>query len=37
VVGSDIGFDDRGSHALRGVPGEWALYSARAPAKAGAA
>jgi class 3 adenylate cyclase len=37
VVGSDIGFDDRGSHALRGVPGEWALYSARAPARAGAA
>jgi class 3 adenylate cyclase len=36
VVGSDIGFDDRGSHALRGVPGEWALYSARAPARAGA-
>ena len=37
VVGSDIGFDDRGSHALRGVPGEWALYSARAPARASAA
>ena len=37
VVGSDIGFDDRGSHALRGVPGEWALYSARTPARAGAA
>jgi class 3 adenylate cyclase len=34
VVGSDIGFDDRGSHALRGVPGEWALYSAGAPAPA---
>jgi class 3 adenylate cyclase len=37
VVGSDIGFDDRGSHALRGVPGEWALYSVRAPAAASAA
>jgi class 3 adenylate cyclase len=37
VVGSDIGFDDRGTHALRGVPGEWALYSARAAARAGAA
>jgi class 3 adenylate cyclase len=37
VVGSEIGFDDRGSHALRGVPGEWALYSVRAPAGAGAA
>jgi class 3 adenylate cyclase len=33
VVGSDIGFDDRGSHALRGVPGKWALYSARVPAR----
>jgi class 3 adenylate cyclase len=30
VVGSDIGFDERGSHRLRGVPGEWALYAARA-------
>ncbi len=37
VVGSDIGFDDRGSHELRGVPGEWALYSVRAPAAASAA
>src|SRR5918992_1607555 len=37
VVGSDIGFDDRGSHALRGVPGEWALYYARAPAAASVA
>jgi class 3 adenylate cyclase len=27
VVGSGIEFDDRGSHALKGVPGEWNLYS----------
>ena len=26
VVGSPIRFDDRGSHALRGVPGEWHLF-----------
>jgi class 3 adenylate cyclase len=27
VVGSGIEFDDRGSHSLRGVPGEWRLYA----------
>jgi len=26
VVGSGIDFEDRGSHALKGVPGEWRLY-----------
>jgi class 3 adenylate cyclase len=26
VVGSGIGFDDRGNHELRGVPGAWRLY-----------
>ena len=26
VVGSDLDFDDRGAHELRGVPGEWRLY-----------
>jgi class 3 adenylate cyclase len=26
VVGSDLDFDDRGTHDLRGVPGEWRLY-----------
>ncbi len=36
VAGSGIGFDERGSHTLRGVPGEWALYSAREPVPAGA-
>jgi class 3 adenylate cyclase/pimeloyl-ACP methyl ester carboxylesterase len=28
VVGSDIGFADRGSRTLRGVPGTWPLYEA---------
>jgi class 3 adenylate cyclase len=27
VVGSGIEFADRGTHALKGVPGEWRLYS----------
>jgi class 3 adenylate cyclase len=27
VVGSGIDFEDRGAHRLRGVPGEWRLYS----------
>jgi class 3 adenylate cyclase len=27
VVGSDIAFDDRGRHALKGVPGEWQLLA----------
>jgi class 3 adenylate cyclase/pimeloyl-ACP methyl ester carboxylesterase len=27
VAGSGIGFDDRGTHALKGVPGEWQLYA----------
>ena len=30
VAGSGIAFEDRGSHALKGVPGEWRLYSAKA-------
>ena len=28
VAGSGIGFDARGVHMLKGVPGEWALYAA---------
>ena len=28
VVGSGIGFEDRGQHALKGVEGEWHLYRA---------
>jgi class 3 adenylate cyclase len=27
VVGSGIGFDDRGSHELKGVPGHWQLLA----------
>lgn len=30
VAGSGIGFDDRGAHVLKGVPGEWHLYAASA-------
>jgi class 3 adenylate cyclase len=29
VVGSGIGFDDRGARALKGVPGEWQLFAVR--------
>ena len=28
VVGSGLGFDDRGEHVLKGVPGPWHLYRA---------
>jgi class 3 adenylate cyclase len=30
VAGSGIEFDDRGTHVLKGVPGEWRLLAARA-------
>ena len=30
VAGSGVGFEDRGVSTLKGVPGEWRLYSARA-------
>src|SRR5207247_1760406 len=30
VVGSGIAFEDRGSHALKGVPDEWRLYAVAA-------
>ncbi len=29
VVGSGIEFEERGSHELKGVPGEWRLYAVR--------
>jgi class 3 adenylate cyclase len=29
VVGSGIEFEDRGSHELKGVPGEWRLFAVR--------
>jgi class 3 adenylate cyclase len=27
VAGSGIGFEDRGPHELKGIPGEWRLYA----------
>jgi class 3 adenylate cyclase len=27
VIGSGLGFDDRGTHQLKGVPGEWHLFA----------
>ena len=27
VSGSGLRFDDRGAHALKGIPGEWQLYA----------
>ena len=27
VIGSGLGFDDRGAHELKGVPGEWHLFA----------
>ena len=27
VAGSDITFDDRGLHSLKGIPGEWRVFS----------
>jgi len=30
VAGSGITFDDRGTQELKGVPGEWRLYSVAA-------
>jgi class 3 adenylate cyclase len=30
VAGSGIALDDRGEHALKGVPGEWHLYAVTA-------
>ena len=29
VVGSDLAFTDRGTHSLKGAPGEWRLYAIR--------
>ena len=28
MVGSGIGFEDRGEHVLKGAPGEWRLFAA---------
>jgi len=27
VAGSGLGFEERGTHTLKGVPGEWRLYA----------
>ena len=35
VVGSGIDFADRGSHALKGVPGEWQVYAVDGAGSAG--
>jgi class 3 adenylate cyclase len=32
VAGSGLSFEDRGEHALKGVPERWRLYRAGAPA-----
>jgi hypothetical protein len=29
VAGSELEFEDRGVHELKGVPGEWGLYAVR--------
>jgi class 3 adenylate cyclase len=29
VAGSGLAFDDRGPHALKGIPGEWRLYAVK--------
>jgi|SRR5215831_1865603 len=29
VAGSGLGFEDRGVHVLKGVPGEWRLFAVR--------
>ncbi len=36
VVGSGIEFRDRGSHPLKGVPGEWRLFAVSSPTGGGA-
>jgi hypothetical protein len=33
VAGSGIEFDDRGTHSLKGVPGEWQLYAVKDAAR----
>jgi class 3 adenylate cyclase len=31
VIGSGLEFEDRGAHALKGVPGEWRLFAVASP------
>jgi class 3 adenylate cyclase len=36
VVGSGLEFTDRGTHSLKGVPGEWRLFAVTGDAEAAA-
>jgi hypothetical protein len=29
MAGSELSFDDRGEHELKGVPGTWRLYAVK--------
>ena len=29
VIGSELSFEDRGRHALKGVPGDWQVFAVR--------
>ena len=31
MVGSDLAFEDRGLHTLKGVPGEWRVHAVARP------
>ena len=31
TVGSELGFEERGAQALRGVPGSWEVFAASTP------
>jgi class 3 adenylate cyclase/pimeloyl-ACP methyl ester carboxylesterase len=31
VIGSGLGFEDRGAHQLKGVPGEWRIFAVASP------
>ena len=31
VIGSGLEFEERGAHALKGVPGEWQLFAVASP------
>ena len=36
MAGTSIAFADRGAHALKGVPNEWAVFAASLPGRAAA-
>jgi len=31
MAGSDIAFEDRGTHIFKGIPGEWGLFTPDIP------